>query len=40
MSTHRCFAILFLLPVAATDDGSQDADGSAAGYFMEIDDDE
>ena len=38
MSTHRCFAILFLpYPVAATDDGTQDAGDSIAGYYVDID---
>ena len=38
MSTHCCFATLFPYPVAATDDGAQDDDGSAYGYYVDFDD--
>ena len=40
MSTHRCFALLFPYPVTATDDGAQDADDPADGYYVEFDDDQ
>ena len=40
MSTHCCSATLFPYPVTATDDGAQDDDGSAYGYYVDFDDDQ
>jgi hypothetical protein len=40
MSTHRCFAILFIHPVAATAGSTEDAGGSDGGYYVEINADE
>ena len=38
MSTHLCFALLFLHPIAATDDGSAGAgDYDGAYYYVDYD---